>query len=288
MTAPQGAQGVTPSVPSPLIPRSSRGHAPLPQATARTPLSSFRPSTPARRTEFVQLPVLVLLLAGVGISALWLGVGVEMRSFEQQRESGSTEELPAAQIAQSFRSPRANLSRVELLLRSYAGLPGDGTVRLLEGDGTGGNAIFETTLDKGRFDNPYLSFEFSPLSASEGATYTLMLETPGRPLNSAVGIAYTNYDTLTSGQMYTDGEAADAELVFSTYYRYGIGSLLGDIEQTVAQRGRLVAAWLFLLLLPGLALLVWLPNSFCVQQRLLAAPGISLLVLPVFYLLMRA
>src|SRR5687768_718037 len=168
MTAPQGAQGVTPSVPSPLIPKSSRGNTPLPQNTARKRLLRFRPKMPARLTQFLQLPVLVLLLVGAVSSALWLGVGVEMRSFEQQRESGSTEELPAAQIAQSFRSPRANLSRVELLLRSYAGLPGDGTVRLLEGDGTGGNAIFETTLDKGRFDNPYLSFEFSPLSASEG------------------------------------------------------------------------------------------------------------------------
>lgn len=211
-----------------------------------------------------------------------------MRGFEQQRESGSTEELPASQIAQSFRSPRANLSRIELLLRSYAGLPTDGTVRLLEGDGTEGTAVYEATLDKGRFENPYLSFELPAVPASEGVTYTLVLETPGRPLNSAIGIAYTNYDTLTSGQMYTDGEEANAELVFSTYYRYGIGSLLGDIERTVGEKALPVASWILLLLLPGLALLVWLPNSFSPQQRLLAAPGISLLVLPVFYLLMRA
>ena len=236
----------------------------------------------------MQLPVLLLLLVGAVASALWLGAGVEMRSFEQQRESGSTGELPASQIAQSFRSPRANLSRVELLLRSYAGLPEDGTVRLLEGDGLAGKPVYEAAMSKGRFDNPFLSFDFPPMSASEGVTYTLVLETPGSPLNSAIGIAYSNYDALTSGQFYTDGEPAEGELVFSTYYRYGFDTLLSDIEKAIAERGWLLLSWVLLLLLPGLALMVWLPNSFSAQQRLLAAPGLSALVLPVFYLLLQA
>src|SRR5687768_2403311 len=191
-----GEQGVTPPAPSPLTPRSSRGNVP-PRLTGRKRSFPPRLVVPAQLSRFLQLPVLLLLLVGVLVSAFWLASGVEMRGFEQQRESGSTEELPASQIAQSFRSPRANLSRIELLLRSYAGLPTDVTVRLLEGDGTEGTAVYEATLDKGRFENPYLSFELPAVSASEGVTYTLVLETPGRPLNSAIGIAYTNYDTLT-------------------------------------------------------------------------------------------
>ncbi len=284
MTAPQGAQGGRP-------PRSSRGGASAPQWATRIrgfPAFSTWIGVLSRFGDFVQLPVLLLLLAGAVGSALWLSAGVEMRSFEQQRESGSTGALSASQIAQSFRSPRANLSRVELLLRSYAGLPEDGTVRLLEGAGLTGRPLYEAPLSKGRFNNPFLSFDFPALSASEGSTYTLALETPGRPLSSAMGVAYSNYDALTSGQFYTDGEPAEGELVFSTYYRYGFGTLLSDMEGAVTERGPLLISWILLLLLPGLALLIWLPNSFSGQQRFLAAPGLSALVLPVFYLLLHA
>ncbi|MEO6457413.1 MAG: hypothetical protein ABIO92_03930, partial [Chloroflexia bacterium] len=155
MTAPPGAQDVTPPAPAPLIPRSSRTNAPSSQAGThkrRFPTLPFHLTLPSQLTAFLRLPLLVLLLATAVASALWLAAGVEMRGSEQQRESGSTGELPISQVAQSFRSPRADLSRVELLLRGYAGLPADGTVRLLEGDGLGGSPLYEATMDKGRFD----------------------------------------------------------------------------------------------------------------------------------------
>ncbi len=52
--------------------------------------------------------------------------------------------------------------------------------------------------------------------------------------------------------------------------------------------GWLTLCWLLVLVLPGLTLLVWLPNRLSPGQRILAAPCLSALALPVFYLLMRA
>ena len=118
-------------------------------------------------------------------------------------------------------------------------------------------------------------------------TYTMIIETPGKPLSSAMGVRYNSFDTLSSGQMYADGAPTGGDLSMAVYYHYDMQTLLGDIAAAISQHLALVLSWLCLIL-PGLALLLWLPNSMSNGQRLIAAPGLSVLALPVFMLITRA
>ena len=71
-------------------------------------------------------PLALLALLGIVVWAVFvLAAGVEFRSFEQRRSDSNTAALGVSSVAQSFRSPRANLSAVDVELASYAGLPAD-------------------------------------------------------------------------------------------------------------------------------------------------------------------
>jgi hypothetical protein len=229
----------------------------------------------------------VVLLAAIVAGLISLGRGIELRSFEQHISDASTDTLNTSVIAQSFHSPRANFNRIELQLSSFIALPDDGRVRLLAGDGLDGHAVYEAPLSAAKFENPLLAIDFPPIADSENVTYTLVLETPGRALRSVLGLRYNFEDALT-GTLYTDGDSLDGDLTLVASYHYDLWTLWGDIARAVTGEGLLIASWALLLLLPGLALLAWLPNSLSAGQRLVAAPGLTILMLPVLFLVTRA
>jgi hypothetical protein len=236
---------------------------------------------------------MVLLAVGLVACGIWstlaLLQGTDMRVLDQHLGTDSTLALDSTLVAQSFTSPRDNLSRIDLHLASVPDLRAGGRIRLVRGDGPGGPTVYEADLGSASFENnPFLTIRFPPIASSAGMSYTLVLETPGRPLSTSVNLMYSPLDVLSSGRMYTADGPTDGDLTFSLSYRYGLPWLWQDLLAVVADRGMLVLAWLAVLMLPGLALLVWLPNSLSVGQRLLAAPAVSALVLPVFYLIMRA
>ena len=110
-------------------------------------------------------------------------------------------------MAQSFRSPRANLSAIDVELGSYGGLPANGRVRLVAGDGPDGTPVYDAPLTSASWArNPFLTINFPPIATSEGATYTLVIETPRRPLATALGIKYSSFDVLSSGSMYLNNQ----------------------------------------------------------------------------------
>lgn len=260
----------------------------LRDALSRLRAGLRRPLPPYARTLFAYSACLALVVASAW-AILTLSKGIELRSFEQHLSDSSTDGLGTSLVAQSFRSQRANLSSVELELSSKTALPRDGGVRLLVGDGLTGAVVYSASLNTANFDkNPYLSFGFPPIASSEGMTYTLAVETPGRPLNSAIGARYNSFDALSSGRMYTDAGAGDGDLSLNLFYHHDLSTLLRDVGSALDGQGALVISWLLLLLLPGLALLSWLPNSLSAGQRLLAAPGVTALALPVFFLVLRA
>lgn len=239
------------------------------------------------------MALLLLALLAICIGGLAsLGGGLQLRAFEQQMNDGNTGAggYDTSLVAQSFRSPRPNLSRIRIQLSSFTGLPSSGRVRLLSGDGLSGPTLYEAPLSTAIFTqtNPYLTIDFPPIANSEGVTYTLALDTPGRPLRSVIGIKYNSFDALSSGSMYTDDGRQPGDIAFVAYYRYDLGTLAGDVARTLGGQWVLLAVWAALLWLPGLALLVWLPNGLSAGQRLLAAPGVGLLSLPIFFMLTRA
>jgi hypothetical protein len=235
------------------------------------------------------LLVAASLTVGLVAALLRLAPGVEPRAFEQHSGDAVTKGVEASLIAQSFRSPASNLSRVDLASSVVGAIPAEGKVRLVLGDGPGGDLVYEAPLNGLPSYKGYaLSFSFPPIPDSAGATYTVVLETPGSRLSRAIELAYNSFDALSSGSMYLDGEAQAGDLALSAYYHYGLSSLLGDVVTAFTQGGWLTLCWLLVLVLPGLTLLVWLPNRLSPGQRILAAPCLSALALPVFYLLMRA
>jgi hypothetical protein len=60
------------------------------------------------------------------------------------------------------------------------------------------------------------------------------------------------------------------------------------VSNAFSSDGVLVLSWLLFLMAPGLALLLWLPSSLTLGQKLVGGPAVSVLTLPVFLLLTRA
>jgi hypothetical protein len=238
----------------------------------------------------------ILAFLGVLLSvAVWavftLVGGVDFRDIEQSIHDGDPGKLKTPILAQSFISSHDNLSRVELQLASpiTQALPADMRAMLVRGEGLDNLSLGETVFGISKLiDEPgesYLSVSFPPIPNSRGVTYTFMLSTPGYSVNSILRPAWSTADALSSGAMYTEDGAQAGDLGITTYYRYTFATLLGDVGAAIA--GHLPAAlvWLTLLLLPGMALLLWLPNNLNTGQRLLAAPALSALILPVIFLL---
>ena len=98
-----------------------------------------RPSRPvARLSSLFQAPLpqqARFVLMGLGIAAmlaltlyalLSLARGVELRGFEQHLNDRSTDSVDSVLLAQSFRSDRPNLERIDLQAATYSGLPAPG------------------------------------------------------------------------------------------------------------------------------------------------------------------
>jgi hypothetical protein len=271
-------------------------------APPRKPVQTATTTTPARRLWFTfkrplpnpaRFAIMALGIVGLltilALSLLSISNGLEMRAFEQHLSDKSTGDLDTALVAQSFLSTRNNLSRIDLEVEIIHTLPHSVVFSLLKGDGPGGQPVYRSTLDTASFAaNPFLEFQFPPIAASQGVTYTLVLTTAGEPLNRFLGLRYNSFDVLSSGKMYTDQGETRGDLVITTYYRYGLQDALSDAGATLTSGIVPLLSWAFLLVLPGLALLVWLPSSLTTGQRLLAAPGVSLLALPLIFLVTRA
>jgi hypothetical protein len=250
--------------------------------------SITRPLPKPARFALMALGI-VGLLAILAVSILSLSNGLEMRAFEQHLSDKSTGDLDTTMIAQSFQSTRNNLNRVDLQVATIYTLPHSAEFSLVKGDGPGGQVVYRNTLDTASFaDNPFLEFQFPPVAGSEGITYTLVLTSAGVPLNRSVGLRYNSFDVLSSGKMYTDQGAQRGDLDITTYYHYGLQDALVDAGTTLTEGLLPLLSWALLLMLPGLALLVWLPSTLTTGQRVLAAPGVSLLTLPLIFLVTRA
>lgn len=232
-----------------------------------------------------------MLLFVVVLAVYTLAVGVEFRAFEQHLRDGDPAKLKTPLLGQSFVATRDNLSRIEMQLTEAVTrtLPADMSAMLVRGEGPGTlppkDAVPGTSKVVSEPGSNYLSVSFPPIADSGNMTYTFMLLTSGYSVNSVLLPAWSTADALSSGAMYTEDGAQDGDLTITAYYRYNILTLLSDVWGAVSGRLPVLLVWLLLLLLPGMALLLWLPNGLGGEQRLLAAPGLSALLLPVIFLL---
>ena len=294
-----------PSLPLPVRPRLPRRTAPSPSSRTSTqrptgadgaPRSTARPGL-AERLRGARSPRSTLVLGGIALAlmvlaALWAGIafaaGRDMRGLEQHQSGAVTAALDTSLVAQSFLFARAGLDRVDVVVDGLQ--PGAaGEYKLVEGDGPGGKLIASVALSRADYsNNPFLTLSFPPIEGSRDVTYTVVLETPGQPLSRSVSVRYLPYDGLSAGTMYSDAGPMDADLSFAAYYRYTPATALADVSDLIGTSLLPTLGWVALLLLPGLAMLMWLPGSLDTGQRVLAAPAVTLLSLPVFYLVIRS
>jgi hypothetical protein len=260
-----------------------------PQSAIRNPQLEG-PQSAIRNPQLYGLAALVLLSIAAVWAVLQIASGIEFRSFQQELHSGDTSALNTPVLAQSFRSTDANLHRVEIELVGAIpqSPPQDVQVRLLAGDGLQGEAIYDAPLSAAGVissaGNSYLSVSFPSLGDSAGQTYTLELMTPGYPINSFIQPGYSPIDALSSGRLYTSGGPQAGDLAISAYYNYSLLTLLSDIGDAITGHLLLIVEWLLLMVLPGMALLVWLPNDLSTGQKLLAAPAVMALAWPLLLL----
>jgi hypothetical protein len=243
---------------------------------------SFKPAAPA---------TVAILLVVAAVWAIWsIAGGIEFRTFEQHIHGGDPGALNSPTVAQSFQSPAGDMHRIEIELAGAVpkSLPQDAQVKLLEGDGLQGRPIYEAPLSAAQVISSagtgYLSISFPAQADSAGKMYTLALVMPGSPVNSFIQPGYSPTDALSPGRLYTAAGAQPGDLAIATYSAYSLSALLSDVGGAIGDQWLLVLAWLLWLVLPGLALLAWVPNNLSAGQRLLAAPGVMALTWPLLLL----
>jgi hypothetical protein len=240
--------------------------------------------------------ILWAFFAIVAIIAVWsaasLVSGIEMRALRQRIHYGDPSKLKTPILAQSFVSTHDNLSRIEIRLAQLpvTPIPSDSglAAELIQGGDPAGTLLYTAPVAASQIITesgaPFLSFPFPPIANSQGMTYTFALQTNGSSINSVLQPAYSPIDALSSGAMYTEDGPQPGDLDIVTYYRYNLLWLAADTWNAISSNLLPIFAWLALFLLPGLALLLWLPNSLSTGQKLMAAPALSALCIPLLYL----
>ena len=209
-----------------------------------------------------------------------------------QHHLGATTAAAQHRVGQSFRATQANLHAVAVRLVSPPHPAADAVFRLATS--AAGPALRTVPLTAADWTtNPYLTVRFPPLPDSAGQIYWAEFSTPTVSLSTTLVARMSDFDSYSAGAATLDGQAQRAaDLTFRTFYSAGPLDLLGDAGRGLADNAGFALAALLFLLLPGGALLQWthlLTHTAAAAglsrgQRLLAAPGVSLLVWPVLLL----
>ncbi|MDQ2809609.1 MAG: hypothetical protein M3Z04_22270 [Chloroflexota bacterium] len=209
-----------------------------------------------------------------------------------QHHLGATTAAAQHRVGQSFRATQANLHAVAVRLVSPPNVSAGAVFRLAtSADGSALRTVPLTQADWGT--NPYLTVNFPPLPDSAGQLYWAEFSAPAVPISTTLVARMSDFDSYSAGAATLDGQAQrTGDLTFRTFYSAGPLDLLGDAGRGLADNAGFALAALLFLLLPGGALLQWtslLTRTVAAPglsggQRLLAAPGVSLLVWPVLLL----
>jgi len=201
---------------------------------------------------------------------------------------------PRYRVGQTFVALHPNLAGVEVYPALYGAASGGARVpgRLIlhlrsEPDSSQDLATGEIDGSHLQTDQP-ARFTFAPLPDSQGKSYYLLLE--GSPDNQA-GVLYSQLDVYAPGQLYFGGKPAEADLRFTTLYRYDIRLMASDAAYALAHQSWLAFPLAALLFVPGCLLLTWLRPGVLdadILSGLALALGLSLAVTPLGMLWLTA
>lgn len=210
-----------------------------------------------------RLPELVLSILVVAALAWVLArnPAIEERGIVQERLDASGQPLtPEHTLGQTFFSRHAGLKAVELLLVAYdpSRIPPPSRYVVLTLERTDKPELppVRSQVEAlGLQHNQRVRLDFDPLPDSRNAAYRLTVRCDG---DFDLSLWHTSSDAYAYGEMLENGVPQAGDLWFVTYYDYRLTEVLRDAGRLAARYGRFLPALLVLLVLPGLALMLWL------------------------------
>lgn len=203
---------------------------------------------------------------------------------------------PAGEIAgphtvgQTFVATTDNLSRIDVLMATYARRNHGPVVFYLRESLTGSQDLARIEFEAATVqDNAYHAFRFPPIPNSAGQRFYFFLAAPQATPGNAVTIWQAARDVYPDGNVIIGGQPGEGDLAFRLYADYGPAAILHDVWRQMRQRGGVLLPLALIFWLPGLGLLAALLPGRAVgsRERLLAAPALTLALLPLLFLLTK-
>ncbi|MHB1167124.1 MAG: hypothetical protein ACYC0N_01120 [Carboxydocellales bacterium] len=134
-------------------------------------------------------------------------------------DTPSGEITPNNIVGQSFVSNEDNLSRIEVLLATYARLNSKKVIFHLKESPESPKDIATVEIMASRVnDNQYQRFDFPLIKNSKGKTYYFYFESPESISGDAITVWSTKNNVFQEVNMYINHKSVSGTLAFRTYY----------------------------------------------------------------------
>ena len=229
----------------------------------------------------VLLPLVLLLLTGC----------VEQSDAAQPRYVQPAGEITSTHtVGQTFVATADNLTRLDVLMATYARRNRGPVVFYLRQSPTSAEDLVRIEIEAATIrDNKYRTFRFDPIPDSGGRRFYFFFEAPEAAPGNAVTVWQSAQDVYPDGAAVIDGLPGEGDLAFRICTGYRLGEMVRDAWQEVWYRGGVLLKAMVIFWLPGLGLLAGLlPHKVAtLEERLLAAPALTLALFPVLFLLAK-
>lgn len=192
-------------------------------------------------------------------------------------------------VGQTFVATADNLNRIDVSMATYARRNRGPVVFYLRESPVSAENIARIEFEAATVRDGYRTFRFEPIPDSAGRHFYFSLEAPDAAPGNAVTVWQTARDVYPDGHAIVNGQPGEGDLAFRLYADYSLGAIIRDTWREIGRQGGVLLLAVAILWLPGLGLLAaLLPAEIAaLRERLLAAPALTLALLPVLFLLTR-
>jgi hypothetical protein len=187
------------------------------------------------RAHFVALAglILVMILGVIGIHKTIVGSTV----FEGTDRIASDELIASARVCQTFVAQYPALYKIRVFMATYARSNTGQLLFELRSTPDDPDVLVSQVVDLAQIDdNTYYTFEFLPLSNSEGRPLAFCLQVPDGQEKNSVGVWGAGEDVCENGNAIFDGMRARGikDLIFTIDYRFSYPHTVAAMVRRVA------------------------------------------------------
>jgi len=228
-----------------------------------------------------------LLITALLLALSMIGC-VEMPDTAQTLSSQPVGEVHGTRIVgQTFVASHNGLSRIDIQLATYARCNTQPVIFHLRSDPSAATDIATITFEAEEVvDNAYCPFRFPPIPDSQGRSFYFLFESTTSKPGDAITLWHNPDDVYPDGQIYIQGKPQSGDMVFKTFYTYGLGAILRDLYTGAKTSFPLIPLVALLYLLPGYALLQLLAPDLDLDlpQRIILSVGLTVALMPLLLL----